>query len=129
MATDARPDPALPVLGLQEQLAVLEEDKTELDKVLELLLRPENIQHNTELSRNEILAFSVLTAMSKQYRLEVLRNWLAENLVLRVSKGRQGRKEWVKIVSRFGSYPGGEFEQGRGGISRMFGFGSKRRRE
>lgn len=89
-----------PVLGLSDALAVMDDEKTELDKVLELLLDPRNIQHNTELSKNEITAFSVLSTLAKRHNLPVLSDFLAENLVLRVSKGRAGRKEWVKIVAR-----------------------------
>lgn len=90
----------LPELGLQDAILEMQEEKTELDKVLALLLDPKNIAHNTELSKREILAFSTLSTLDKKYRLSMLRNWLDENLVLRVSKGRAGRKEWVKIVSR-----------------------------
>lgn len=93
-------DEAPPRLGLSEALVMAEEDKSELDKVLALLLDPKNIAHNTELTRNEITAFSVLGTIAKRYSLEVLRGFLDENLVLRVSKGRAGRKETVKIVSR-----------------------------
>lgn len=91
---------SIPTLGLSDALAVMDEEKTELDKVLELLLDPKNIQHNTELTKNEITAFSVLTSICKKYKLPVLDDFLKENLVLRVSKGRAGRKEWVKITSR-----------------------------
>lgn len=99
---DSAPEqiPPVPVLGLQDAMLAMEGDETELDKVLELLLDPKNIQHNTELSKNEITAFSVLATMAKRHNLPVLSDFLAENLVLRVSKGRAGRKEWVKIVAR-----------------------------
>lgn len=91
----------LPKLNIQDALAVMEEEKTEMDKVLALLLDPKNIQHNTELNRNEILAFSVLSTICKSHpELTALKTFLAENLVNRVSKGRAGRKEWVKITSR-----------------------------
>lgn len=95
------PEP-LPQLGLQDALVMAagETEKTELDKVLELLLKPENIGHNTELSKNEILAFSVLSTLARRHNLPVLKEFLAENLILRVSKGRAGRKEWIKIVGR-----------------------------
>lgn len=95
----ATPKP-LPELGLSDALVMAEEEQTELDKILELLLDPKNIAHNTELTKNEITAFSVLGTMAKRHNLPVLRDFLAENLVLRVSKGRMGRKEWVKIVGR-----------------------------
>lgn len=90
----------IPQLGLADALIATEEPKEDLDKILELLLDPKNIAHNTELSRNEITAFSVLATMAKRHNLPVLKDFLIENLQYRVSKGRQGRKEWVKIVSR-----------------------------
>lgn len=94
------PEP-LPQLGLNDALVMAAgEEKTELDKVLELLLDPKNIGHNTELSKNEILAFSLLSTLARRHDLPVLKEFLAENLVLRVSKGRAGRKEWIKIVGR-----------------------------
>lgn len=88
-----------PEMGLSEIMAVAEEEKTELDKVLELLLDPKNIAHNTELTQNEILAFSVLATLARRHNLPVLQDFLAENLVLRVSKGRKGREEWVEIIA------------------------------
>lgn len=90
----------IPRLNLSDALAVMEEEQTELDKVLELLLDPKNIGHNTELSSNEITAFSVLATMARRHNLPVLKEFLAENLEKRVSKKRQGRKEWIKIVGR-----------------------------
>jgi hypothetical protein len=113
-----------PHLNLQDALAVMEEEKTELDKVLELLLDPKNIQHNTELNRNEILAFSVLSTICKAHpELSALKTFLAENLVNRVSKGRAGRKEWVKITSRqlaVAEAAAGMEGQARPGMSKYF---------
>lgn len=40
----------LPKLDLQGILLEQQEEKTELDKVLELLLDPNNIRHNTSLA-------------------------------------------------------------------------------
>lgn len=94
------PEP-IPQLGLSDALVMAAgEEKTELDKVFELLLDPKNIGHNTELSRNEILAFSILGTLANRHNLPVLKEFLVENLVLRVSKSRAGRKEWIKIVGR-----------------------------
>jgi hypothetical protein len=88
-------------LNLQDALAVVDEEKTEMDKVLDILLDPNHIGHLTELNRNEILAFSALgTISSKRPSLDTLKTFLAHNLVYRVSKGRGGRKELVKVVSR-----------------------------
>lgn len=77
-----------------------EEQKTEFDKVMKLMLDKHNIRHNTELNRNEITAFSALGSLAKKYHLSALKDWLEENLELRVSKGRKGRGEWVKIIGR-----------------------------
>lgn len=90
-----------PVLGLSDALAVMDEEKTEMDKVLEILLNPRNIGHLTELNRNEIIAFSTLsTIAAKRPALDTLKMWLAENLIFRVSKGRGGRKEMIRVTSR-----------------------------
>jgi len=111
-----------PELGLSDLLAVAEDEKTELDKVLELLLDRKNIEHNTDLTTREITAFSVLSTIAKRHNLQVLTDFLAENLVLRVSKGRAGRKEWVKIVARHLEAPP---EPPGGRFGTMFGRGRR----
>jgi hypothetical protein len=89
-----------PVLGLAEALMVSEDEQSELDKIIEMILDPANIAHNTELSRNEITAFSVLSTLSSKHNLPVLKEFLKQNLILRVSKGRKGRSELIKILNR-----------------------------
>lgn len=76
------------------------EEKTELDKVIELMLNPANIGHLTELNSREILAFSTLSTLGKKYRYLDILPFVAENLVFRVSKGRKGRLETIKLTSR-----------------------------
>lgn len=120
------PQPAsIPQLGLQDAIAVMDDEKTELDKIIELMLDPKNIGHLTELTRNEILAFSVLSTINKRYDGLVLGQFLKENLIYRVSKGRKGRLETVKLTSRqlaFSDATMGMGQQpGRGGFSRWFG--------
>lgn len=100
MGDDREQLPDLPQLGLQDALMMMQDEETELDKVLKLLLDDKNIHHNTELSGKDITAFSVLASITKLRKLPVLENFLYENLKLRVSKGRKGRAEWVKITSR-----------------------------
>lgn len=114
------PPIAPPQLGLSDVLLQQEEEKTELDKVLQLLLDPKNIAHNTELGRNEIMAFSVLGTMATRHDLPVLKEFLFENKILRVSKGRQGRKEWVKITSRQLMQSDQDQASERTGIRRFF---------
>jgi len=95
------PPPAgLPELGLRDALMAVEDEKSELDKIVELITNPKHIAHFTELSRNEIMAFSVLYTMAGRHKLPVLEEWLERNLILRVSRGRQGKKELLKMVSR-----------------------------
>lgn len=90
----------LPTMNLKEALVTVDGEQTELDKIIELLLDPRNISHNTELTRNEITAFSVLATLAKRHNLPVLKDFIRENLIFRVSKNRAGRKEITKIVSR-----------------------------
>lgn len=81
------------------------EEKSELDKIFEKMLDPSNIHHNTEVTQDEINGFSTLYAMSRDfkdmgYQIDILEKWLLEQMKLRVSKGRAGRKEWVKITTK-----------------------------
>lgn len=109
----------LPELRLSEMLLEGDEERSELDKIFEQLFDPENIAHNTELTRQEITAFSVLGTLADKYDLAVLKQFLVQNLVLRVSKGRAGRKEWVKIITKMTS----DEEQAQGRMARLFGRG------
>jgi hypothetical protein len=85
--------------SLSEAVMTVEEEKSELDKIFEQIFDPKNIAFNTELTRNEITAFSTLYTIAKRHNLPVLDEFLLQNLQLRVSKGRAGKKELVKIVA------------------------------
>lgn len=82
---------------------VAEED--DLEKVIKTLLDPANIHHLTELEPDEITAFTTLGTMATKYDIKLLKDWLAQNLLLRVSKSRKGRSEFVKITQRFADQP------------------------
>src|SRR5688572_6185149 len=86
--------------GLTQALIDSDTEKSELDKVFKQLLDPSNIAHNTELDQEEITAFSVLAVIAETYDLTVLKQFLLENLQLRVSKGRRGRNEIVRITAK-----------------------------
>lgn len=88
-------------LNLSEALIATEEEESEFDKIMRLMLDNNHLQHHTELTAQEITAFSVLSSMAKKYNLEILQEFLVENLKLRVSKGRAGRREWVKILGEY----------------------------
>lgn len=109
---------ALPEVGMMDALLEVEEEKSELDKIFEQFLDPRNIRHNSELTVNEITAFSAAGPMAEKYNLTELKRVLLENLILRVSKGRGGRREWVKIIGRQQDY---EETKARGGFMSQMG--------
>lgn len=111
--------PTIPTLGLAEQLTIVDDEKDDLERIIKLLLDKENIAHNTELTRNEITAFSILRGLAQKHNITVLQTFLDENLSLRVSKGRQGRKEWVKMIAMRGMQ-NEEDEQGQSRVGRFF---------
>jgi hypothetical protein len=43
------------------------QEKTDLDKIFEMMLDPKNIDHFTELNAQEITAFSTLGSMAEKY--------------------------------------------------------------
>jgi hypothetical protein len=103
MEPEESPPPNLPKLGLGDALLLEDEKdpKTELDKIIEMILDDANIAHNTELSGNEVKAFSALRAFVKKHEnLTMLKNYLIERMVLSVSKSRKGRQELIKILNR-----------------------------
>jgi hypothetical protein len=93
------------------------EEKTELDKIFEMMLNPDNIYHFTELNTQEITAFSTLGSLADKYlRDGVVYKWLLTNLQMRVSKQRKGKAETVKITSRLPE----QQQQPKGGFGSWF---------
>lgn len=106
----------LPDLNLQDVLLEVQEEETELDKIFKIVLSPDYIRHNTELTSNEITAFSVLGSIVNQRpELVALRDFITENLTLRVSRKRQGKKELVKMAQRALNQEDSEFSHGGNG--------------
>lgn len=101
---------------IEEALSSVKDEETELDKVMALMLDPNNIEHNTQLTRNEIKAFSALFSLEKEYNLPSLKIWLMKHLTLSVSRDRAGRKEWVKIIGSARGRQEEEDEEERKGI-------------
>jgi hypothetical protein len=94
------------------------EEKSDLDKIFEMMLAPTNIYHFTELNAAEITAFSTLGSMAKKYMPKgVVHGWLLTNLQMRVSKQRKGKTEAVKITSRL---PAEQGPQRGGGWGNFF---------
>lgn len=94
---------ALPQLGLQDALLMeTGEEPSQLDKIVEMILDPRNIGHLTDLTRNEINAFSKARAMclARPVAMKAGKRLLDEILILLVSKSRKGRAEMIKIVGR-----------------------------
>lgn len=101
------------ILGNLDELG---QEVNDLDKIFKQMLDPLNIHHFTELSRAEIIGFSSMYAQSKlaaKYKIDytTIDEWLIHNLKFRVSLGRKGRLELVKITSRSGE---GMSQQGPG---------------
>lgn len=122
MAAPPPTQPPLPTLNLSEAIAVMDDEKNDLDKVIETLLKPENIAHLTELNQNQVLAFTTMATIVESYpKLTVLKTFVARNLAYRVSKGRKGRGEFVKVLSRPGYGAPDDLQgQPRTGVSRWF---------
>ena len=76
------------------------EEESEFDKIFKMMLNPENIHHVTDLTDNEIRAFSAITSLANYHQINFLKEWLADSLKFRVSRNRKGRAEVVKITSR-----------------------------
>ena len=76
------------------------QEQNDLDKIIEKFFNDANIHHLTELSKDEVTAFSILGQMAEQYNLPPLSAFLKKNLKLRVSHKRAGRKEFVRITQR-----------------------------
>lgn len=77
------------------------DEVTDLDKIFEKMLNPNNIYHFTELNPGEITAFSSLGCIAELHMPKgVIHKWLILNLMMRVSKGRKGKQEFVKITAR-----------------------------
>ena len=95
--------PPLPQVGIEEGLLYTqEEEKLEFEKIYQLMLDPKNLAHNTELTKSEITAFSVVSSMLREHpkALHVLDKFLTENMAMRVSHKRGGRREWFKAIAR-----------------------------
>jgi hypothetical protein len=81
------------------------EDESELDKIFERMLSDDNLHHLTQLTREEISAFTGAWALCEKYGLATQKKYLFQNLKLRVSMDRKGRGEFVKIAQRHSDQP------------------------
>lgn len=72
-----------------------EPEESDKDKVLQILLDPEGINLKTELNDKEILEISRLHVVAERIGSKSLDSFLKNFKELRVSKGRQGRKEII----------------------------------
>lgn len=95
-SNDLPPDPFGDKPLFEEQ----PEESSDLSKVLEHMLKPQNLPHMTELSNAEINAFATLGSLAAKHKIKIIEEWLLKSLSYRVSKGRKGRLETVKITSR-----------------------------
>lgn len=89
--------------GLIDSLPL--EDRTELDKIFEHMTKLENLQYYTELNKQEVIGYASLRSLSdlaKKYKIDysIIDSWVQHSLINRVSLGRKGRAELVKVAAR-----------------------------
>lgn len=72
-----------------------EDEESEKDKVLKLLMDKKDIGLKTELSDQEIMEISKLLVIADRIESDALKQFLKTFQLLRVSKQRQGRKEII----------------------------------
>lgn len=118
MTEESVPEADLPRLGFAKMLLDQDGDKTPLDKIIAMILDPANISHNTELSADEVTAFSFLSMLSTRHNLPALQKFLQENLIKRVSLKRKGKGELIKILNRAATMEEQQFLAMNGGGGR-----------
>jgi hypothetical protein len=108
---DASAEEALKESELLSDVATSEEA---LGKIMALLANEDKYKLITELGDGEISHFAGLLAIADTYDIQLLKNYLKNYLLLRISKKRQGRKEIIEMgVARMR-------EQGQQGVMNRF---------
>jgi len=93
------------MLKYQQNFSEIEHDleivqsSSDLKQVLDHLYKDGNILELTDLTQTEINKFAILFTYSTNYGFTELRQLILNNLQMRVSKGRKGRDESVKIAN------------------------------
>lgn len=98
---DEEEDISLPPAPDFDSILESGEEKSDTIKVIEQLASEDDIEVNTEFTSEEIGAFQTLSTLADDYEgLEALDRWLKKGMRMRVSRGRRGRNETVRISAR-----------------------------
>lgn len=114
--------PAPPGIGFADQMVTMEEEQSELDKIFERMLDPNNLTQNTNLSKVEAVKFARLAVLASKYDWDTLKEELVEALQHRVSIQSAGRKDAVRLATR---YDDREDRDDRSGFAKFFGGGRR----
>lgn len=72
------------------------------DKQLEMMLREaysrDNIEMKTELNMKQINSFALGKLFAREFNCSIINDLIDDTMVLLVSKGRKGRKEWSQMA-------------------------------
>lgn len=75
-------------------------ENEQLQVAKELFNDKEGLKLKTELDETEIRGLARLTFIAQYYKIPALNIWIQEFIQLRVSKKRQGRKEFIEAIKR-----------------------------
>ena len=86
-----------------------EPPKSKKDIHLELMLQEayskKNIEMKTELTAKQVSVFAKGRLYARTFNCSILNDLIEDTMVLLVSKGRAGRKEWTQMAKSYGDDP------------------------
>lgn len=85
--------------GVVAPTDVINGDNEYLGKIVEEVYSVEDIEVKTDLNQAQIDAYSLAQEFHARYNVPVLEGVVKRRMVLAVSKGRKGRKEFARIAS------------------------------
>lgn len=95
--------------------------ESSLSDITKQLLNDKKVRQLTAIDRKELEPLSSLAAYQKISGSKVIGNYLLENLLLRVSINRGGRREVVVVAKSYAQ--GASQDQQAGRLKRWLGFG------
>ena len=72
----------------------------EIARAVTILADPQKTKMFSDLTRQEVYDFADLLQIAEDFNLSWLRGQINKILILKVSQGRKGRDELVKVISR-----------------------------
>ena len=93
-----------PVLPIIEEDMFTTGSKTDFSKSLEVMYNNENPEKKTDLNPKQIAKLNQIREMGEFYDIPLLNNLYDRFISLRVSKGRKGREEGVKMTQQIAQF-------------------------